>query len=106
MTNEEQRFHDDLIRRLDKARDELAIDFKKMREAIATNTAVGAAKYFISPDRDGKLHEGLLSLARVNRTNLSLEQAVIDFKDEGLFTDAEVASARARLYYANQSGEK
>jgi hypothetical protein len=60
----------------------------------------------VGPNSTGKFHEGFEFLVRKKISQFSIEQAVIDFKDSGLFSTDEVSSARARIAMAKMLFDK
>jgi hypothetical protein len=93
-------FELDVIKRLDKAEKRIHHSFPGMRKLIRIHGAVKAAKNFIDPKKLGKLSPGLRMLVNANLSNLTIEQAVIDFQRKGLFSEQDVLVAKAHLIMA------
>ena len=74
--------------------------FAGVYKIIEDRGAVEAAKILVKPTNTGKIHGGLQVLVDNNLGHLSIEQAVIDFRSEGLFSEDEVSSAQGRLAMA------
>jgi hypothetical protein len=74
--------------------------FAGIYKIIEDRGAIEAAKLLVSPNNAGKIHEGLQFLVDENLVHLSIEQAVIDFRNEELFSGDEVSSAEGRLAMA------
>jgi hypothetical protein len=85
---------------LAQATSETGHSFAGVYKIIEDRGAVEAAKILVNPASSGKIHEGLQVLVNNNLGHLSVEQAVIDFRNEGLFSEDETSSAQARLAMA------
>jgi hypothetical protein len=97
MSQGNQQFEDHVLANLDEAEGQIGYHFKGLREMIDKFGAVGAAKMLVDLNSVLKPHDGFQVLSANDRESLSIEQAVIDFADSGLFTAAEVQSAKSRL---------
>jgi hypothetical protein len=93
-------FEQEVINRLDQATMETGYSFFGILEIIDKVGAVEAAKMLVGPNGTGKFHDGFKLLVRAKLSHLTIEQAVIDFKDSGLFSPDEVSSATARIAMA------
>ena len=93
-------FEQEVRNLLDRATKETGYSFSKILEIIDKGDAVQTAKNLVKPNNSGKIHEGLKFLVMHNKSDLSIEQAVINFKDSGLFTAGEISSAQARIAMA------
>jgi hypothetical protein len=82
-----QRFEQTVKERLTQATNETGYSFAGIYKIIKDKGAVVAAKILISPINTGKVHDGLKLLVDRNLSHLSIEQAVIDFENEGLFSE-------------------
>jgi hypothetical protein len=60
----------------------------------------------VGPNSTGIFHDGFEFLVTQKISQFSIEQAVIDFKDSGLFSPDEVSSARARIAMAKMLFDK
>jgi hypothetical protein len=99
-------FEADVIHRLDQATSKTGYLFAGILEIIDNMGAAEAARMLVGPNSTGKFHEGFEFLVRQKISHLSIEQAVIDFKDSGLFSADEVSSARARIAMAKMLFDK
>jgi hypothetical protein len=61
---------------------------------------VNDVKQHISPKNPEELNSGVMLLAEARLLHFSLEQLVIDFAEAGLFSEDEIASAKARIVAA------
>jgi hypothetical protein len=93
-------FHDHLIRSLTEAEAQLVYCFAGLRKLIDDKGAVAAAIQLLDISRAVQEQDGFTILAENNLLHLSLEQAVIDFAESGLFPASIIASARSRLLLA------
>jgi hypothetical protein len=59
--------------------------------------AVGVAKMLVDPQDIRSPPDGFLRLMKSDLARFTIEQAIVDFCDSGLFTASEVETARARL---------
>src|SRR4051812_13137088 len=59
--------------------------------------AVEVAKMLVDPQETMFPPSGFLRLLKHRLACLTIEQAIVDFADSGLFTDDEVETARVRL---------
>jgi hypothetical protein len=101
-----QRFEQTVKERLTQATNETGYSFAGIYKIIKDKGAVVAAKILISPINTGKVHDGLKVLVDRNLYHLSIEQAVIDFENEGLFSEDEISSAQGRLALARMKSGK
>ena len=95
-----QKFEQTVIERLAQATDKTNYSFAGAYNIIEGRGAVEAAKILVNPTNSGKIHDGLQFLIDNHLDHLSIEQTVIDFRSEGLFSEDEVSSAQARLAMA------
>jgi hypothetical protein len=95
-----QRFEEVVKERLAQATAKTGYSFAGIYKIIQDKGAVEGAKILVSPNNSGKIHEGLQFLVDNDLVHLSIEQAVIDFRSEGLFSGDEVSSAEGRLAMA------
>lgn len=93
-------FHDHVIRNLMDAEAQLGFPFTGLRKLIDEKGAVAAAIQLLDLTRAVHEQDGFTTLAENNLLHLSLEQAVIDFAESGLFPASIIASARSRLLLA------
>lgn len=96
----ETEFQKVLLERIDEAESVTSYSFAGIRKMIDELGGVQAAKRLVSPGSTGALHPGFKVLAGAGLLRCSVEQTVIDFADAGLFDDAEVSNARARIAMA------
>ena len=98
MTDEQRGlFELSVIERLDQAKRLKGYKFLGIRSIIKNRGAVEIAKSFIGPNNTANFNGGMRMLVKVGLSDLTIEQAVIDFKDTKLFSKKEVASAKKRL---------
>jgi hypothetical protein len=95
-----QKFENAVKDRLAQATAETGYSFAGMYRIIEDKGAIEAAKILVSPNNSGKIHDGLQFLVDNDLIHLSIEQAVIDFRNEELFSGDEVSSAEGRLAMA------
>jgi hypothetical protein len=93
----EQKFEGCVLANLDKAEGQIGYHFKGLREMIKDFGAVKAAKMLVDLNNVLKPYDGFQVLSVNDLEELSVEQAVIDFTESGLFTPAEVQTAKSRL---------
>ena len=93
----ESDFKEHLLRNLDTAEAALHYEFRALREMVKGLGAVGAAIHLLDLAKIGDEQKGFTLLAEAGLLHLSLEQAVLDFQESGLFPPSIIASARARL---------
>jgi hypothetical protein len=93
----EEKFQDYVLTHIEKAEAEIGYIFRGLRELIDQHGAVPVAKMLVDINNVLKPYDGFQVLAEHDLEHLSVEQAIIDFADSGLFTTAEVQTARARL---------
>jgi hypothetical protein len=101
-----QRFEQVVKERLSQATNESGRSFAGIYKIIEGKGAVEAAKMLIRPTNTGKVNDGLKALVVWKLSHLSIEQAVIDFRNEGLFSEDEVSSAQGRLALARMNSGK
>jgi len=99
MTNE-QKFEIHYGALLDEAQQITGHAFPRLRELIAERTAVGAARYLLSPVASAGFSWGFELLAAAKLLSHSIEQAALDFAYSGLFSDEQLSKARAQLAIA------
>lgn len=95
MTEEDFEMH--VLANLDKAEKSIGYHFKGIRELIAEHGAVATAKMLVDVNMVLNIHSGFRVLDASDLEHLSIEQAVVDYAESGLFTPAEIATAKARL---------
>jgi hypothetical protein len=98
MTDEEE-FRVLVFQRIDEAGRQTGYSFAGLRRLVAVD-AVGAARRLIAPSSRnlGSFPKGMRVLFKAGLLHLSIEQAVIDFGEQGrLFTPDEVTYAKDRL---------
>jgi len=93
----EEKFKEHVLANIEKAESEIDHSFMGLRELIEQHGAVPVAKMLVDINNVLKSFGGFQVLAQHNLEHLSVEQAIIDFADSGLFTEAEIDTARARL---------
>jgi hypothetical protein len=101
-----QQFEQTVKERLTRATNESGHSFAGIYKIVEDKGAVGAAKMLIRPANTGKINDGLKALVDRNLSHLSIEQAVIDFANQGLFSEKEISSARDRLALARMKSGK
>ena len=100
MTVEEE-FERRLLGNLDEAEKKVAgYSFLGLRRFIAEKGAVATAKYFVDLRNRSTAFDGFDVLADHGLLRFSVERAVLDFADRGLFNPAEISSAETRLMIA------
>src|SRR4051794_5996497 len=101
MTNE-QKFEIHYGALLDEAQQITGHAFPRLRELIAERTAVGAARYLLSPVASAGFSWGFELLAAAKLLSHSIEQAALDFAYSGfVFRRAAVQGARSTRHRAD-----
>lgn len=93
----EEEFEAHVVGNLTTAEKALGYEFAALRQMLDELGAIGTACHLLDLSRVGQEQKGFTLLAEADLLHLSLEQAVIDFRESGLFPPSLVASARARL---------
>jgi hypothetical protein len=101
-----QQFEQTVKDRLTEATNKTEYSFTRVNKMIKDAGAVEAAKRLVRPTNSGKIHDGLQVLIDNNLIHLSIEQAVIVFENEGLFSEDEISSAQGRLAMARMKSGK
>ena len=97
MTDEDE-FRDELLRRIVEAIDKTGHTFFGLLTSIKDDGAVATARRLISPQNNETFQDGMRQLKDANLLHFTVEQAVIDFGEQGkIFTPGEVAAAKERL---------
>jgi hypothetical protein len=91
-------FEDLVLANLDEAERLTGHNFKGVRDLIDKHGAVDAARMLIDINMVLKEYSGFKILDAHDLERLSIEQAIVDFAESGLFTPAEVSAARSRLW--------
>lgn len=92
------KFNDDLLQKINESE---AIGGKPSKlELKIRNRENNSVRVAIESVTSGNIHEGLVRLVKMGRTDLSLEQLVIDYADSKLFTKDIVECAKWRLAQA------
>lgn len=94
---DEQDFEDRILANFDEAENLIGYSFTGLRELILDHGAVETAKMLLTIDGVLKQHGGFQVLAAHDLEHFSVEQAVIEFADTGLFTMMEIGTAKSRL---------
>jgi hypothetical protein len=95
-----QQFEQTVKKCLTEATNKTGHPFTRVFTMIEDSGAVEAAKRLVGPTNSGKIQDGLQVLIDNNLGHLSIEQAIIDSRNEGLFSEDEVSSAEGRLAMA------
>lgn len=90
---EADKFHNELESTVTDLKD-LKIGCSRFRNMLAEHQGVQTAKILL---KGKNISEGLKDLFLVGRTDLSVEQKVINFESSGLFTPDEIKEAKRRL---------
>jgi hypothetical protein len=96
---DEEEFQAMVLQRIDEAGQLTGYSFAGLRKIVAAD-AVGAARRLIAPTSRnlGSFPQGMRVLFNAGLLHLSIEQAVIEFGEQGrLFTPEEVAYAKDRI---------
>lgn len=101
-----QQFEQTVKDRLTEASNKTKYLFTRFNKMVKETGAVQAAKRLVRPTDLGKIHDGLQVLIDNDLVHLSIEQAIIDFQNDGLFSEDEVSSARGRLALARMKSGK
>jgi hypothetical protein len=67
---------------------------------------VTVAKEFVNPSNAFRMHDGFTVLAERGLERYSVEQAMIEAADSGIFSPAEIVAAKAKLYLASAQRTK
>jgi hypothetical protein len=95
---EEDEFRDELLRRIVEAIDKTGHTFFGLLTAIKEEGAVETARRLIGPNNNETFQDGMRQLKDADLLHLTVEQAVIDFGEQGkIFTSEEIAAAKERL---------
>jgi hypothetical protein len=98
---DEDKFREDVLRRIDEAIRLTGHSFYGLRTAIREDGAIATARRLIDPQGDSKFQFGMRELKKAGLLHLSVEQVVIDFGERGeIFTFEEVRAAKERLAMA------
>lgn len=89
------KFEERLKDHIDKSKREIGVDFPFTRTLIQKHKGVGAAKTFLS--MKNVFSEGFKRAMERGGSSYTLEAAVLEYKDSGLFTDTEIEIAQWRL---------
>jgi hypothetical protein len=95
--NWEARFQQHVLRLLQEATKLTKDALGEVRNLIEDLGAVEVAKMLVDPTDVSDPPAGFLRLMENNLARLTIEQAMIDFADSGLFEVEEIEAARARL---------
>jgi len=97
--NDESEFQVIVLQRIDEATRLTGYSFAGLRKLIAVDAAAAAKRLIAPTSRNlGSISKGLRVLFDAGLLRLSIEQAVIDFGEQGrLFTTEEVGYAKNRL---------
>jgi hypothetical protein len=98
MAMNELDFEDLVLANLDEAERQTGHNFKGVRDLIDKHGAVDAARMLIDINMVLKEYSGFKILDAHDLERLSIEQAIVHFAESGLFTAAEVSTARSRLW--------
>lgn len=90
-----------LLERIDEAESKTGHTFSDLRDMIAELGGWQAAKRLVSPGTAGTFSYGFKLLASQGLLRCSVEQSVIDSDGNGLFDEADISNARARVTMAN-----
>jgi hypothetical protein len=103
MTKLERDFERHLLEKLEWAENLIGYSLAGIREFIVEFGAVQTAKMLVDPNHVLEPDNGFTILVKHGLANLSVEQAMIDFAQRGLFTAAEIKAAKARIaIFANR----
>src|SRR5689334_18619125 len=91
------RFEEHLPKVLGEAIELTGDQYGYVRNLIADLDAVEVAKLLVDPNEVRDPPTGFRRLMEHDLARLTIEQAIVEFADSGLFTEAEVETARARL---------
>jgi hypothetical protein len=96
----EEKFCQNVVRRIDEATRLTGHWFPDLRELFKKLGELEAVRLLVSPGTGAGFTYGFRILASAGLLHLSIEQAVIDFAHSGLFTDEQISKARATLAMA------
>lgn len=91
------RFQLHVLEKLRKAEELTGDPLGSIRNLIVDLGAVPVARMLVDPQDVRNPPTGFLRLLEHDLARLTIEQAIVDFAHTGLFTDAEVETAKARL---------
>ena len=91
------RFQEQVLKMLGEAIELTGDEYGYVRNLIVDLGAVEVAKMLVDPNEVRDPPTGFLRLMEHDLARLTIEQAIVDFADSGLFTDAEIEAAKARL---------
>lgn len=110
MSDAEKEFELFVAMNLDEAESLLSCTFTGLRKLVRERGAVGAARHLLAPENVARHHMGFSRLIAADLLHLSLEGAVLRFKDRGLFAKSVIAAAHLRIVMAQnirlQSGKR
>jgi hypothetical protein len=66
--------------------------------------AVEVARMLVDPHDVRSPPDGFVRLMKHDLARYTIEQAIVDYRDSGLFTESEVETARARLAICSRAG--
>jgi hypothetical protein len=95
--NPEEQFAQRVLANIEEAETKTGYVFRGLRDMIDQHTAVKAAKMLVDISHMGRPYDGFQVLVAHDLEHLSVEQAIADFAESGLFTVREVRTAKARL---------
>jgi hypothetical protein len=96
----DEKFCQEVVRRIDEATSLTGHQFPDLRELFKKLGVLEAVRLLMSPGTGAGFTYGFRILISADFLHLSIEQAVIDFANLGLFTDEQVSKARATLAMA------
>lgn len=91
------RFQEHLLEKLREAEELTGDPLGSIRNLIVDLGAVPVARMLVDPQYVRDPSTGFLRLLGHDLARLTIEQAIVDFAHTGLFTTAEVETAKARL---------
>lgn len=102
----EARFQEYVLKKLIEANRRTGDPLGSIRNLMVDLGAVSVARMLVDPDEVRDPPAGFLRLLRYDLARLTIEQAVVDFAQTGLFTAAEVETAKARLTMFNRPSNR
>jgi hypothetical protein len=91
-----------VLSKLDEAEMQLGFVFSGLRSLIGDKGAAGAARYLLDPANIGHPFQGFRRMAENALVNCSIEAAVVQFQDSGLFARPIIETAKVRLLLASR----
>ena len=91
------RFQEHILEKLREAEELTGDPLGSIRNLVVDLGAVPVARMLVDPQDVRDPPAGFLRLLEHDLARLTIEQAIVDFAHAGLFTEAEIETAKARL---------